>query len=121
MHVGKLVFTHNFMRDGQKKRIMRLNHDMKRLQATVSQPDEGMIQLFTHITSAHLKYSLPWRTTENGVTYPYWRSCNHWRQSSLGTTNGWLVDGKNGQNRCQDCRRRRLVFTLYCMDAYKAH
>ncbi|CDH50087.1 hypothetical protein RO3G_08432 [Lichtheimia corymbifera JMRC:FSU:9682] len=40
MHVGKLVFTHNFMRDGQKKRIMRLNHDMKRLQATVSQPDE---------------------------------------------------------------------------------
>lgn len=47
MHVGKLVFTHNFMRDGQKKRIMRLNHDMKRLQATVSQPDEGMIRLPT--------------------------------------------------------------------------
>ncbi|KAI8148730.1 trafficking protein particle complex subunit 10, partial [Fennellomyces sp. T-0311] len=40
MHIGKLVFTHNFMKDGQKKRILRLNHDMNRLQATVSQPDQ---------------------------------------------------------------------------------
>ncbi|KAI9318228.1 trafficking protein particle complex subunit 10 [Dichotomocladium elegans] len=40
MHIGKLVFSHNFMRDGQKKRIMRLNHDTKRLRATVAQPDE---------------------------------------------------------------------------------
>ncbi|KAI9499327.1 trafficking protein particle complex subunit 10 [Zychaea mexicana] len=40
MHVGKLVFMHNFMKDGQKKRILRLNHDMNRLQATVCQPDQ---------------------------------------------------------------------------------
>ncbi|KAI9243615.1 trafficking protein particle complex subunit 10 [Phascolomyces articulosus] len=40
MYVGKLVFTHNFMKDGQKKRILRLNHDVNRLQATVNQPDQ---------------------------------------------------------------------------------
>ncbi|KAI7848995.1 trafficking protein particle complex subunit 10 [Circinella umbellata] len=55
MYVGKLVFTHNFMKDGQKKRILRLNHDMNRLQATVSQPDQICLgeqqQLAVHINT----------------------------------------------------------------------
>ncbi|RCI03830.1 hypothetical protein CU098_007459 [Rhizopus stolonifer] len=40
MKLGKLVFSHNFLRPGQKKRVVRLNHDIKRLYASVSQPDE---------------------------------------------------------------------------------
>lgn len=41
MKIGKLVFSHNFLRPGQKKRVVRLNHDMKQLYATLSQPHES--------------------------------------------------------------------------------
>ncbi|KAI8636445.1 Cullin family-domain-containing protein [Parasitella parasitica] len=40
MRIGKLVFSHNFLRPGQKKRVVRLNHDMNQLHATLSQPHE---------------------------------------------------------------------------------
>ncbi|OBZ90744.1 Trafficking protein particle complex subunit 10 [Choanephora cucurbitarum] len=40
MKLGKLVFSHNFLRPGQKKRVVRLNHDTKRLFASVAQPHE---------------------------------------------------------------------------------
>ncbi|CAO3645018.1 unnamed protein product [Mucor fragilis] len=40
MKIGKLVFSHNFLRPGQKKRVVRLNHDMNQLYASVSQPHE---------------------------------------------------------------------------------
>ncbi|KAF7731993.1 hypothetical protein EC973_007098 [Apophysomyces ossiformis] len=40
MQIGKLVFSHNFMRAGQKKRVVRLNQDVKQLRARVSQPRE---------------------------------------------------------------------------------
>ncbi|KAG2194871.1 hypothetical protein INT47_002665 [Mucor saturninus] len=40
MKLGKLIFSHNFLRPGQKKRVVRLNHDMNQLYATISQPHE---------------------------------------------------------------------------------
>ncbi|OAD74957.1 hypothetical protein PHYBLDRAFT_186589, partial [Phycomyces blakesleeanus NRRL 1555(-)] len=40
MRLGKLMFYHNFMRAGQKKRVVRLNHDVKQLSAIVQQPNE---------------------------------------------------------------------------------
>ncbi|CAO3657560.1 unnamed protein product [Mucor hiemalis] len=40
MRFGKLVFNHNFLRPGQKKRVVRLNHDVNCLYATISQPNE---------------------------------------------------------------------------------
>ncbi|CEP10929.1 hypothetical protein [Parasitella parasitica] len=40
MRIGKLVFSHNFLRPGQKKRVVRLNHDMNHLYATLSQPQQ---------------------------------------------------------------------------------
>lgn len=43
MKIGKLVFSHNFLRPGQKKRVVRLNHDMNQLYATVSQPRESKL------------------------------------------------------------------------------
>ncbi|KAG0193308.1 hypothetical protein DFQ28_005751, partial [Apophysomyces sp. BC1034] len=62
MQIGKLVFAHNFMRAGQKKRVVRLNQDVKQLRATVSQPSESRCQQFavrvdtgsTRITEAKL-------------------------------------------------------------------
>lgn len=41
MSIGKLIFHQVFMNADQKKRVVRLNHDSKRLVATVSQPEEG--------------------------------------------------------------------------------
>lgn len=41
MKLGKLVFSHNFLRPGQKKRVVRLNHDVNQLYATLSQPHES--------------------------------------------------------------------------------
>lgn len=43
MKVGKLIFGHNFLRPGQKKRVVRLNYDMKQLYATLSQPNDSKI------------------------------------------------------------------------------
>ncbi|RCH83507.1 hypothetical protein CU097_000946, partial [Rhizopus azygosporus] len=40
MKLGKLIFSHNFLHAGQKKRTVRLNHDIKQLYATASQPNE---------------------------------------------------------------------------------
>ncbi|CAO3578607.1 unnamed protein product [Absidia cylindrospora] len=40
MSIGKLIFHQVFMNADQKKRVVRLNHDSKRLMATVSQPNE---------------------------------------------------------------------------------
>ncbi|ORZ25693.1 trafficking protein particle complex subunit 10 [Absidia repens] len=40
MSIGKLNFHQVFMNADQKKRVVRLNHDSKRLMATVSQPNE---------------------------------------------------------------------------------
>ncbi|KAI8089523.1 trafficking protein particle complex subunit 10 [Halteromyces radiatus] len=40
MFIGKLIFHQVFMNADQKKRVIRLNHDSKRLIATVSQPTE---------------------------------------------------------------------------------
>ncbi|KAG0746394.1 hypothetical protein G6F57_006570 [Rhizopus arrhizus] len=47
MKLGKLIFGHNFLHDGQKKRTVRLNHDIKQLYATVSQPNESERQKFS--------------------------------------------------------------------------
>ncbi|KAI7906306.1 trafficking protein particle complex subunit 10 [Cokeromyces recurvatus] len=38
MEIGKLVFSHNFLRPGQKKRVMRLNHDINQLYLSLQQP-----------------------------------------------------------------------------------
>ncbi|GAA5815085.1 hypothetical protein MFLAVUS_008591 [Mucor flavus] len=40
MRLGKLIFSNNFLRPGQKKRVVRLNHDINQLYATLSQPHE---------------------------------------------------------------------------------
>ncbi|KAI8340503.1 trafficking protein particle complex subunit 10 [Chlamydoabsidia padenii] len=40
MSIGKLIFHQVFMNADQKKRVVRLNHDSKRLVATISQPEE---------------------------------------------------------------------------------
>ncbi|KAI7870261.1 trafficking protein particle complex subunit 10 [Spinellus fusiger] len=40
MAIGRLLFYHNFMNVGQRKRIVRLNHDQQQLYATVQQPNE---------------------------------------------------------------------------------
>lgn len=41
MRLGKLIFSNNFLRPGQKKRVVRLNHDVNLLYATLSQPHES--------------------------------------------------------------------------------
>ncbi|CAO3653789.1 unnamed protein product [Cunninghamella echinulata] len=40
MKIGKLIFQQAFMNGDQKKRVVRINHDAKRLTATVHQPNE---------------------------------------------------------------------------------
>jgi hypothetical protein len=43
MKLGKLIFSHNFLRPGQKKKVVRLNHDMKQLYSTLSQPNQSKL------------------------------------------------------------------------------
>ncbi|KAI9486248.1 MAG: trafficking protein particle complex subunit 10 [Benjaminiella poitrasii] len=38
MEIGKLVFSHNFLRPGQKKRVLRLNHNINQLYLFLKQP-----------------------------------------------------------------------------------
>lgn len=51
MKIGKLVFSHNFLRPGQKKRVVRLNHDMNQLYATLSQPHESKLSMLVAMSS----------------------------------------------------------------------
>ncbi|KAI9245959.1 Cullin family-domain-containing protein [Sporodiniella umbellata] len=44
MKLGKLFFSHNFLNSGQKKRILRLNHDIKQLCSSLSQPNESKVK-----------------------------------------------------------------------------
>ncbi|KAI8982642.1 Cullin family-domain-containing protein [Pilobolus umbonatus] len=40
MKLGRLIFCHNFLQPGQKKKVVRLNHDTHQLYACISQPNE---------------------------------------------------------------------------------
>ncbi|KAI8372825.1 trafficking protein particle complex subunit 10 [Radiomyces spectabilis] len=40
MQTGRLIFGHNFMKPGQKKRVVRLNRDPKQLSAVIEQPND---------------------------------------------------------------------------------